>query len=113
MITRVFADGVRLYATAIPIAIIFKGYNMFTNTPDWQIYSIAIILMAIITLIYTYIGGVRAVIWTDVIQMFIYIGGGVLALIVLNSFTNINFSDSIAKLSGTGKLEFFNFYPGS
>jgi SSS family transporter len=113
MITRVFADGVRLYATAIPIAIIFKGYNMFTDTPDWQIYSFAIILMAVITLIYTYLGGVRAVIWTDVIQMFIYIGGGILALIVLNSFTNINFSDSIAKLSGTGKLEFFNFYLGA
>jgi solute:Na+ symporter, SSS family len=39
MITRVFADGVRLYATAIPIAIIFKGYNFFVDTPDWQIYS--------------------------------------------------------------------------
>ncbi len=113
MVTRVFADGVRLYATAIPIAIIFKGYNLFVDTPDWQIYSIAIILMAIITLVYTYLGGVRAVIWTDVIQMFIYIGGGVLALIVLNSFSTFSFSDSITKLTSSGKLEFLNFYWGA
>lgn len=113
MVTRVFADGVRLYATAIPIAIIFKGYNLFVDTPDWQIYSIAIILMAIITLVYTYFGGVRAVIWTDVIQMFIYIGGGVLALIVLNSFSTFSFSDSITKLTASGKLEFLNFYWGA
>lgn len=109
MITRVFADGVRLYATAIPIAIIFKGYNLFVGTPDWQIYSMAIILMAIITLVYTYLGGVRAVIWTDVIQMFIYIGGGVLALIVLNSFSTINFSEAVSRLTETGKLQFLNF----
>ncbi len=113
MVTRVFADGVRLYATAIPIAIIFKGYNLFVNTPDWQIYSIAIVLMAIITLVYTYLGGVRAVIWTDVVQMFIYIGGGVLALIVLNSFSTFDFSDSVSKLSASGKLEFLNFYWGA
>jgi len=113
MVTRVFADGVRLYATAIPIAIIFKGYNLFVGTPDWQIYSIAIILMAIITLVYTYLGGVRAVIWTDVVQMFIYIGGGVLALIVLNSFSAFDFSDSVSKLSASGKLEFLNFYWGA
>ena len=110
MVTRVFADGVRLYATAIPIAIIFKGYNLFSDTPDWQIYSIAIIIMAAITLIYTYLGGVRAVIWTDVIQMFIYIGGGILALIVLTGLIPGSFGDIVSGLSQKGKLEFFNFY---
>lgn len=84
MVTRVFADGVRLYATAIPLAIILKGYNVFTGSPDWQIYSISIIIIAVITLVYTYIGGVRAVIWTDVIQMGIYIGGGILAVYILS-----------------------------
>ncbi len=110
MVTRVFADGVRLYATAIPIAIIFKGYNLFSGTPDWQIYSIAIIMMAAITLVYTYLGGVRAVIWTDVIQMFIYIGGGILAVIVLTGLIPGSFGDILSGLSQKGKLEFFNFY---
>jgi SSS family solute:Na+ symporter len=110
MVTRVFADGVRLYATAIPIAIIFKGYNLFTGTPDWQIYSIAIILMAVVTLVYTYIGGVRAVIWTDVIQMFIYIGGGILALFILANVLPVSFPDAVSQLSQKGKFDFLNFY---
>ena len=109
MITRVFADGVRLYATAIPVAIIFKGYNIFPDTPDWQIYSISIILMAAITLVYTYLGGVRAVIWTDVLQMFIYIGGGVLALFVLGSLIPGSFADAVSQASRQDKLAFLNF----
>jgi SSS family solute:Na+ symporter len=112
MITRVFADGVRLYATAIPIAIIFRGYNLFSEVPDWQIYSIAIILMAAITLVYTYLGGVRAVIWTDVIQMFIYIGGGLLAMIILTGLIPGSFINIISELSQKGKLDFLNFYFG-
>jgi solute:Na+ symporter, SSS family len=109
MITRVFADGVRLYATAIPLALILKGWNIFAGAPDWQIYSYSIIIMAIITLVYTYIGGVRAVIWTDVIQMFIYIGGGILAVIVLNDKLQTGYSEIISQLSAQGKLNFFDF----
>ena len=109
MITRVFADGVRLYATAIPVAIIFRGYNIFPGTPDWQIYSISIIIMAAITLVYTYLGGVRAVIWTDVLQMFIYIGGGVLALFVLGGLIPGSFADALSQASHLDKLAFLNF----
>lgn len=74
MITRLFADGVRLYATAIPIKLI-TGVD----------YPTAITITAIVTLLYTYIGGVRAVIWMDVVQMFIYIGGAFAAIYVLSS----------------------------
>ncbi len=108
MITRVFADGVRLYATAIPLALILKGWNVFAGAPDWQIYSYSIIIMAVITLIYTYIGGVRAVIWTDVIQMFIYIGGGILAVFVLNDKLQTGYSEILSQLSAQGKLNFFD-----
>ncbi len=109
MVTRVFADGVRLYATAIPLAIILKGLNIFSVTPDWQIYAIAIVTMSAITLVYTYLGGVRAVIWTDVIQMFIYIGGGVLAVYILFDKIPMDFSAVISELSAKGKIDFFNF----
>jgi solute:Na+ symporter, SSS family len=109
MITRVFADGVRLYATAIPLALILKGWNVFEGAPDWQIYSYSIIVMAVITLAYTYIGGVRAVIWTDVIQMFIYIGGGILAVYVLSGKMNTGFSEVLSQLTAKGKLNFFDF----
>ncbi len=109
MITRVFADGVRLYATAIPLALIFKGWNLFSGAADWQIYTYSIIIIAIITLAYTYMGGVRAVIWTDVIQMFIYIGGGILAVFVLNDKLQGGFTEIVSQLSAKGKLNFFDF----
>ncbi len=83
MVTRMFADGVRLFATAIPLAILLKGWQSFTHVPNEQIYTVAIVVMAMITLVYTYIGGVRAVIWTDVVQMCIYLGGAIGAMIVI------------------------------
>lgn len=72
MVTRAFADGVRVFATAIPIRLI-------TGLPYWQ----AILVTGVITLLYTYHGGLKAVIWTDVVQMFLYIFGGVAALVVI------------------------------
>jgi SSS family solute:Na+ symporter len=72
MVTRAFADGVRVFATAIPIRLI-------TGLPYWQ----AILLTGAITLLYTYHGGLKAVIWTDVVQMFLYLFGGVAALVVI------------------------------
>ncbi len=108
MITRIFADGVRLYATAIPLALILKGWNFLPGAAEWQIYSYSIIIIAIITLAYTYLGGVRAVIWTDVIQMFIYIGGGILAIYVLNDKLQGSYTEILSQLSTKGKLNFFD-----
>lgn len=73
MVTRLLADGVRLYATAIPIKMI-TGID----------YPTAIAITAVVTLLYTYIGGVRSVIWMDVVQMFIYLGGAVAAIVVIS-----------------------------
>lgn len=73
--TRVLADGVRLFATAIPLALLLQGWHIFSDVPPQQVYVLSILVMAAITLTYTFIGGVRAVIWTDVIQMFIYLAG--------------------------------------
>lgn len=83
MFTRVLADGVRLFATAIPLAILLKGWQTFTDVPNEHVYVVSIVILALITLIYTYLGGVRAVIWTDVVQMFIYLGGALGAMVVI------------------------------
>ncbi len=71
-ITRLLADGVRLFATSIPLHII-TGWN----------YSTSIVVIAMVTILYTYIGGIRAVVWLDVIQWFVYIAGATLALAVI------------------------------
>ncbi len=81
--TRLAADSVRLFSTAIPLALIFKTLGLFSSWSNAEIYFSAILLIAIVSLFYTYSGGVKGVIWADVIQMFIYIGGAILALILL------------------------------
>lgn len=83
ILTRIFADGVRLYATAIPLAIIFRGYNLFAGVSDAKLYFVAILVTAAVTVLYVQAGGVRAVIWTDVIQLGVYVVGGFVALFVL------------------------------
>ena len=105
LFTRVAADGVRLFSTAIPLALIFRSTSYFSNYSNLEIYILAIIIIAIISLIYTYTGGVKGVIWADVLQMLIYIGGAILALILLTDSLPQNFS--IASLGE--KTEIFNF----
>jgi SSS family solute:Na+ symporter len=83
LFTRVAADGVRLFSTAIPLAIIFKSSAIFASWSNVQIYLLSIIIISMVSLIYTYSGGVKGVIWADALQMFIYIGGASLALFVL------------------------------
>ena len=72
LFTRTAADGVRLFATAIPL-------KLMLNID----YPLAIAIIAIITLVYTYTGGMKGIIWVDVILMFIYLGGAILSAIYL------------------------------
>lgn len=74
LFTRVAADGVRLFATAIPLKLMLNIS-----------YPLAIIIIAIVALSYTYLGGLKGIIWVDVIQMFIYIVGAFIALVVIIS----------------------------
>lgn len=77
MVTRLLADGVRLFASAIPIAIILRLSGIPVS--DLNIYLLSIFIIAVVTLLYTFLGGIRAVVWMDVVQMGIYIGGAFLA----------------------------------
>ena len=65
------------------MALIIKGSGAFSSLSDGQFYVISIIIIGILTIIYTYVGGIRAVIWMDVIQMVIYLSGAVLAGILI------------------------------
>ena len=70
MVTRAFGDSVRVFATAIPVALILGPV-----VPAEYVTPTAILALGATTLLYTYHGGMRAVVWTDVIQTFVYLGG--------------------------------------
>jgi SSS family transporter len=71
LVTRFLGDAVRVFASAIPLALV-TGWSVPTS----------IVVMGIITMIYTWFGGFKAVVWTDVLQLSVYLAGGVGALLV-------------------------------
>lgn len=77
--TRLLADGIRLFATAIPIKVVLASYGV--NASYWAI----VIVLGIAMVAYTFVGGVRAVVWVDAIQMLWYVIGGVIVVIALAS----------------------------
>jgi len=107
--TRVLADGVRLFATAIPLALIIKVSGTFTSLSDSQFYAISIILIGLLTIVYTYIGGIRSVIWMDMIQMIIYLGGAILAgILILTKLPN-GLTDIIEWAESNNKFKLIYF----
>src|SRR5437588_10433136 len=85
MLTRLLASGARLYVAAIALAL---AYEMISGTRPGQtetlwIYVGATVAIVILTAIYTTLGGIKAVIWTDLIQASIMIGSAVAALALL------------------------------
>ncbi len=72
LFTRSLADGIRLFATALVISVV-------TGLPVTWI----VLVLGAATLVYTTRGGVAAVIWTDAIQMFVYVAGAMLIFVAL------------------------------
>ncbi|HUP88410.1 MAG TPA: sodium:solute symporter [Longimicrobiales bacterium] len=72
LVTRCIASSVRMFAIAIPL-------HLIAGVPQWQ----AIVITGLLTLVYTYYGGLKAVVYVDVLQMFIFLSGGIAALIMV------------------------------
>src|SRR6202165_5889906 len=100
LVTRAAAEGVRVYAVSIVVSIALG---------TGEVASIAII--TILTLIYTFEGGLAAVIWTDVVQTAVYVGGTLVGLITILHFVPGGWSAIHAAAAAAGKLQVFDFRP--
>src|SRR6266550_6675212 len=107
MATRGMADSVRVFATAIPIALILQGV-----VPRQWVMPTAVLVLGTLTIIYTYRGGMRAVVWTEILQASVYIIGGIAAMVLLGHLVNGGWSQIMASASPAGKLKFIDFYTG-
>ena len=85
LIGRVLASGARVYAGAIPAAIVLFGFER-GNQPVYLMGAIAV--LAFVGIVYTLAGGIKSVIWSDVIQFAILIGAAICAIIVIASTIN-------------------------
>jgi SSS family transporter len=98
LILRALAEGVRVFAISIVISIIL-GTGEMTS----------IVVIVCLTLVYTYEGGLTAVIWTDVIQMILYVIGAVLSFYILLDEIPGGWSHVLAVAAPLGKFQVFDF----
>jgi len=98
LVMRAAAEGVRVFAVAIVVGLAI-------GTGD--VASIAI--LSLLTLLYTFEGGMRAVIWTDVVQMFLYVGGSLVALATVCHKIPGGWGALIAGASAAHKLTMLHF----
>jgi len=96
LVTRFLGDGVRIFAGAVPLALV----------TGWSIPA-AIIVMGGATLLYTWFGGLKAVVWADVLQMAVYVAGGIAALWVAIRMGG-GIAPVVARASEAGKFTMIN-----
>lgn len=98
LITRSIADGIRLFLTAIVLVAL-------TGWAD----PVSILIIGVVTIAYTYLGGMAAVIWTDAIQLLVYLVGAVVAALVLLGKIPGGWNEVVAVGNEFQKFNFFDF----
>jgi SSS family solute:Na+ symporter len=98
LITRTVADGLRLFLTALLL-------QQFTQLD----FEAALVVMGLVTITYTYLGGMQAVIWTDLIQFVVYGLGAVIALGFLIDLNPGGWAGLVSAGEAAGKFALFDF----
>jgi SSS family transporter len=101
LVLRALAEGVRVFAISIVVSIVLETGELAS-----------ILLIVGLTLFYTFEGGMTAVIWTDVVQMFLYVAGAILSFFVILQEIPGGWAE-VARVAGeTGKFQIFDFFVG-
>ena len=98
LVVRGLAEGIRVFAISIVISIILGTGEMAS-----------IVLIVCLTLFYTFEGGMTAVIWTDVVQMFLYVFGAVVSFYVILQHIPGGWGHVVAVAGPAGKFALFDF----
>jgi SSS family transporter len=101
LVMRALAEGVRVFAASLVLAAVLSA--SVPELPNLWLWSIVIV--GVLTLIYTFEGGIAAVIWTDLVQLVIYIGGSLLAAYMLVHLVPGGWDAIVADARAAGKLQ--------
>ena len=106
LLSETLAAGVRVYVASIPVKLMLGDRLLALGTGD-PILG-AILLFVVLSLLYTYIGGVKAVIWTDAVQFGLFMAGGIFTLCYVPTLIDGGFATVLTKASEGGKLHWLN-----
>jgi SSS family solute:Na+ symporter len=106
LLSETIAAGVRVYVASIPVKLMLgdKILGLGTHNPILG----AILLFVILSLLYTYVGGVKAVIWTDAVQFGLFLAGGLYALWYIPTFFSGGTTEVFHTALEGGKLHWLN-----
>jgi solute:Na+ symporter, SSS family len=107
VVMRNIADGIRLLLTAIVLAAVYASFNPGADQTTIIIGSI--VLLGVVMIIFTFYGGMEAVIWVEVVQLVIYIGGAVAAAVVLVQNIDGGWSTALSVGQQFDKFDVFDF----
>jgi solute:Na+ symporter, SSS family len=102
---RAIGEGIRVFSASLVLSAVLGA--SFPQLPYLWLWSILIV--GLLTLIYTFEGGIAAVIWTDLIQLIIYIAGSLLACYELLHLVPGGWNAIVAQGSAAGKFRIFSF----
>jgi len=109
LISETLAAGVRVYVASIPVKLMLGDKLLAFGTGDPILGSI--LLFVSLSLLYTYVGGVKAVIWTDVVQFALLLVGGLYALFYIPSLVEGGAGAVFSRAAEQGKLHWLNWTP--
>src|SRR5580692_4744722 len=106
LLTRAAAEGVRVFAVALVVRIALG--NLLSGLGEFGRDLCAIAIVTLLTLIYTFEGGMAAVIWTDVVQLTIYVAGTVVGFFTILRLVPGGWQTMHAMASQAGKFHVFD-----
>lgn len=118
LITRTLADGFRLFATGLVLAALLMADPGITAWASRLIPGVgdttavlilSVLVMGAVTIVYTYLGGMAAVIWTDVAQLVVYLVGAIIAAWVLLDLIPGGWTEVTQVAGEAGRLRWFDF----
>ena len=116
--TRNLADGFRLFATGLVLEAVLLTVPGARATatalipwfdPTTAVLMVSVLLLGLITIAYTYLGGMTAVLWTDLLQLTVYVSGSVVAALVLLDLIPGGWSEVVETGSAAGRFQVFDF----
>lgn len=106
LVSETLAAGVRVYVASIPVKLMLGDRVLSLGTGD-PILG-AILLFVLLSLVYTYIGGIKAVIWTDAVQFGLFMAGGLFTLFYIPTMFEGGAGAAFARALEAGKLHWLN-----
>ena len=109
LILRALAEGVRVFAVSLVVSVVL-GNSLTGIFPAANIEVVSIAIIVCLTLFYTFEGGMTAVIWTDVVQMVLYVGGALASFFLILGLIPGGWSHAVAMGQAAHKFQFFDFH---